>query len=101
MSAFPSNFLTYTSTTVHPERAALEIATATCIELVISLVEETIEGPTTTLTFLGTQVNRATISTTSLPADRLVKATGHGEVPSSARSVRHWRELVSLVGHLV
>ena len=46
-------------------------------------------------------MNTATISTTSLLADMLVKATGHGEGPSKARVVRHRRELVPLIGHLV
>ena len=79
---------------------ALAITLATCEELGVPIAPDKTEGPTTSLTFLGIELNTASMST-SLPASKLAKLRTMVREFLGARVVRDKHALESLVGHLI
>ena len=79
---------------------ALAITLATCEELGVPIAPDKTKGPSTSLTFLGIELNTASMST-SLPASKLVKLRTMVRGFLGARVVRGKHALESLVGHLV
>ena len=79
---------------------ALAITLATCEELGVPIAPDKTEGPSTSLAFLGIELNTASMST-SLPASKLAKLRMMVREFLGARVVRDKHALESLVGHLV
>ena len=79
---------------------ALAITLRTCTELGVPLAPNTIEGPTTSLTFLGIQLDSTALSL-SLPVDRLVELRGMLDRWVGSKCIREAKQFQLLVGHLV
>ena len=79
---------------------ALSITLATCEELGVPLAADKTEGPSTSLSFLGIELNSASMST-SLPAAKLARLRSMVREFLGARVVRDKHTLEPLVGHLV
>ena len=79
---------------------ALAITLVTCQELGVPLAEDKIEGPATSLSFLGIQLNSASMCV-SLPQDKLTKLRSLVDMMSTQRAVGNLHSLESLIGHLV
>ena len=84
-----------------PECAdALAITLHTCAELGVPLAADKIEGPTTSLTFLGIQLDSTSLSL-SLPGDRLGELRGMLDRWVGRKCINEPKQFQSLVGHLV
>ena len=71
-----------------------------CTELGIPLAHDKTEGPHTVLSFLGVELNSATLST-SFPRDKLQRLKILVDEFTQARTIRNHRRFESLIGHLV
>ena len=79
---------------------ALLTTLSTCRELGVPIAEEKTEGPSTTMTFLGIQLDSQAMCT-ALPADKLLRLRSMIDAIHKAKVVRDAHQLDSLVGHLV
>ena len=79
---------------------ALRIILGTCQELGVPLSPDKNEGPTTTLTFLGIEVDSSRLQV-SLPQDKLACLRAMLQEFPQMKVVRDVRALESLIGHLV
>ena len=78
---------------------ALDITLHTCAELGVPLAPDKIEGPTSSLRFLGIQLDATSLSL-SLPMDHLVELRGMLDMWASRKVIREPKQFQSLVGHL-
>ena len=80
----------------------LAITLHTCAELGVPLAPDKIEGPTTSLRFLGIQLDSTSLSL-SLPMDRLAELRSMLDSWASRKCIRepNCKQFQSLVGHLV
>ena len=81
-------------------KEALAITLQTCQELGVPIAPEKTEGPGTSITFLGIQLD-STSMTVSLPQDKLTKLQAMVRAACKLKSVNDVHFLESLVGHLV
>ena len=79
---------------------ALALTRATCKELGVPLADDKIEGPTSSLTFLGIRLSSQPLSV-SLPQDKLALLRSKLGELLGAKCVRDRASLESLIGHLV
>ena len=79
---------------------AMAVTLATCQELGFPLAEDKIEGPATTLSFLGIQLNSVSMCV-SLPQDMLAKLRGLVDMMSTQWAFGKLHSIESLVGHLM
>ena len=79
---------------------ALSITLLTCQELGIPIAPETTEGPVTSISFLGIQLDGASMGV-SLPQDNLTKLRAMVREACKLKAISDTHFLESLVGHLV
>ena len=81
-------------------KEALAVTHQTCQELGVPIAPEKTEGPITSITFLGIQLD-STSMTVSIPQDKLTKLQSMVRAACKLESVNDVHFLESLVGHLV
>ena len=97
---YMDDFLLFGAPKSHECKEALATTLATCQELGVPLAEDKIEGPVTTLSFLGIQLNSDS-KCMSLPQDKLATLRNQVSTLASQRTIHDLHTLESLVGHLV
>lgn len=95
-----NDFLLFGAPNSHECKDALATTLATCQELGVSLAEDKIESPATTLSFLGILLNSDSMCM-SLPQDKLAALHDQVSTLASQRTIHDLFALESFISHLV